>query len=95
MVEKKSTDVLETLRRITEETGTEGHKPVRPKIDPVKMYSDMQSMTLGDYITAAQVFNREMLGTSKKHSRQSKAYYTMFVFEERIKRLMEHNSYIQ
>lgn len=95
MVEKKTSEILETLRKITEDTGVESHKPIRPKIDPVELYSDMQSMTLGDYITAAQVFNREMLGTSEKHNRQSKAYYTMFVFEERIKRLMEHNAYIQ
>ena len=95
MVEKKQNDVLEMLRKITEETNTEAHVPKRPKIDPVAMYSDMQSMTLGDYFSAAQVFNREILGTSEKYSRQSKAYYTMFVFEERIKRLMEHNSFIQ
>tara|TARA_Y100000361_G_scaffold121145_1_gene112975 strand:- start:21 stop:308 length:288 start_codon:yes stop_codon:yes gene_type:complete len=95
MVEKKTNSALEMLRKITEETGTEAHVPRRPKIDPVAMYSDMQSMTLGDYISAAQVFNREMLGTSEKYSRQSKAYYTMFVFEERIKRLSDHNSYVQ
>jgi len=95
MMEKKENKVLDMLRKITEETGVEGHVPKRPKIDPVAMYSDMQSMTLGDYFAAAQVFNREMLGTSEKYSRQSKAYYTMFVFEERIKRLMEHNSCIQ
>jgi hypothetical protein len=96
MVEKKENKVLDMLRKITEETGTEAHTPKRrPKIDPVAMYSDMQSMTLGDYFAAAQVFNREMVGTAEKFNRQSKAYYTMIVFEERIKRLAEHNSYVQ
>ena len=95
MMEKKENKVLDMLRKITEETNTEAHVPKRPKIDPVELYSDLQGMTLGDYFAAAQVFNREMLGTSDKYSRQSKAYYTMFVFEDRIKRLMKHNSFAQ
>ena len=54
---------------------------------------DFSTITLGDYISAAHSYNREMMG-SAADSQQRAAYYTLFAFEERAKRLKEHHTHI-
>jgi len=62
------------------------------KIEDI-LFRDFNTITLGDYINAAQVYNREMMG-SKGTSPQEAAYFTLFAFEERLKRIVEHHTYI-
>ena len=57
------------------------------------MFRDFNTLTLGDYIAAAHIYNREMMG-SKPDATQEMAYFTLFAFEERAKRLMDHYTYI-
>jgi hypothetical protein len=54
---------------------------------------DFTTITLGDYINAAQVYNREMMGT-KVDATQEAAFFTLFAFEERAKRIYDHYQYI-
>jgi hypothetical protein len=54
---------------------------------------DFTTITLGDYINAAQVYNREMMG-SKLDATQELAFFTLFAFEERAKRLSDHYQHI-
>jgi hypothetical protein len=56
-------------------------------------YKDFTTITLGDYIGAAHALNREMLNPSMDATQRS-AYFTLFAFEERAKRIYEHYSYI-
>tara|TARA_R100000808_G_scaffold5550_1_gene16824 strand:+ start:1651 stop:1956 length:306 start_codon:yes stop_codon:yes gene_type:complete len=55
---------------------------------------DFTTMTLGDLIGAAHSFNREML-SSAADTDQRVAYFTLFAFEERAKRLQEHFEHVQ
>lgn len=55
---------------------------------------DFNTITLGDYISAAHVYNREIMGGTIDAEQRS-AYFTLFAFEERAKRICEHFSYIQ
>lgn len=57
------------------------------------VFKDFTTITLGDYINAAQVYNREMMGT-KVDSNQEAAFFTLFAFEERAKRIYDHYQYI-
>ena len=57
------------------------------------LYKDFATLTLGDYINAAQVFNREMMGTGMDDSQRA-AYFTLFAFEERAKRISDHYTHI-
>ena len=58
------------------------------------VYKDFTTITLGDYISAAHTFNREMMSASMDaHSKA--AYFTLFAFEERARRIKEHYSYVQ
>ena len=57
------------------------------------LFRDFNSVTIGDYINAAHVYNREMLG-QKVSTTQEMAYFTLFAFEERLKRITEHYTYI-
>jgi len=54
---------------------------------------DFSTITLGDYISAAHVYNRECM-TSSLDSQQRSAYFALFAYEERAKRILEHYSYI-
>tara|TARA_Y100001938_G_scaffold75442_1_gene104442 strand:- start:1907 stop:2230 length:324 start_codon:yes stop_codon:yes gene_type:complete len=58
------------------------------------VYRDFTTITLGDYIGAAHAFNREMMSPSMD-TEQRAAYFTLFAFEERAKRIQEHYSYVQ
>ena len=58
-----------------------------------KVMRDFTTITLGDYIGAAHAFNREMMSPSMD-AQQRSAYFTLFAFEERAKRIYEHYSYI-
>jgi len=58
------------------------------------VYRDFTTITLGDYISAAHTFNREMMSSSMD-SAQKAAYFTLFAFEERAKRISEHTQYVQ
>jgi len=57
------------------------------------VYKDFTTITLGDYIGAAHALNREMMNPSMDAEQRS-AYFTLFAFEERAKRIHEHYSYI-
>jgi len=57
------------------------------------VFKDFTTITLGDYISAAHAFNREMMSPSMD-AQQRSAYFTLFAFEERAKRIYEHCSYI-
>ena len=57
------------------------------------VFRDFSTITIGDYINAAHAFNREMMG-SKLDADQEMAYFTLFAFEERVKRMSEHYTYI-
>lgn len=57
------------------------------------VYRDFTTITLGDYISAAHAFNRETMG-SPMDAAQRAAYFTLFAFEERAKRIEEHYTYI-
>ena len=57
------------------------------------VFKDFTTITLGDYINAAQVYNREMMGT-KVDATQEAAFFTLFAFEERAKRIYDHYQYI-
>ncbi len=57
------------------------------------VFRDFSTITIGDYINAAHAFNREMMG-SKLDADQEMAYFTLFAFEERAKRMSEHYTYI-
>ena len=57
------------------------------------VFRDFSTITIGDYINAAHAFNREMMG-SKLDANQEMAYFTLFAFEERAKRMSEHYTYI-
>ena len=57
------------------------------------VFKDFTTITLGDYINAAQVYNREMMG-SKVDATQEAAFFTLFAFEERAKRIYDHYQYI-
>ena len=57
------------------------------------MFRDFMTLTLGDYINAAQTFNREMFGT-KVDATQEAAFFTLFAFEERSKRISDHYQHI-
>jgi hypothetical protein len=58
------------------------------------VYRDFTTITLGDYISAAHAFNREMLGAPMDEAQRA-AYFTLFAFEERAKRIQEHYTYVQ
>tara|TARA_R100000664_G_C2681304_1_gene89195 strand:- start:256 stop:579 length:324 start_codon:yes stop_codon:yes gene_type:complete len=58
------------------------------------LYKDFTTITLGDYIGAAHAFNRETMGTPMD-AEQRAAYFTLFAFEERAKRIQEHYTYVQ
>ena len=58
-----------------------------------KVMRDFTTVTLGDYISAAHIYNRECM-TANLDSQQRSAYYTLFAFEERSKRIIQHYSYI-
>jgi len=53
---------------------------------------DFTTITLGDYINAAHALNRECVGT--QDAEQRSAYFTLFAFEERAKRIFQHYTYI-
>jgi len=57
------------------------------------VFRDFSTITIGDYINAAHAFNREMMG-SKLDADQEMAYFTLFAFEERAKRISDHYTYI-
>ena len=57
------------------------------------VFKDFTTITLGDYINAAQIYNREMMG-SKLDATQEAAFFTLFAFEERAKRIHDHYQYI-
>ena len=57
------------------------------------VFKDFTTITLGDYINAAHTYNREMMG-SKLDSTQEAAFFTLFAFEERAKRIQSHYQYI-
>ena len=57
------------------------------------VFRDFSTITIGDYINAAHAFNREMMG-SKLDANQEMAYFTLFAFEERAKRISDHYTYI-
>ena len=54
---------------------------------------DINTVTLGDLISAAHTFNRECV--SSMSPQQRSAYFTMFMIEERTNRLIHHHTYIQ
>jgi len=58
------------------------------------VYRDFTTITLGDYISAAHAFNRETMGTPMD-AEQRAAYFTLFAFEERAKRIQEHYTFVQ
>jgi NACalpha-BTF3-like transcription factor len=58
------------------------------------VYKDFSTITLGDYISAAHAFNREMMSSNLDNDQRA-AYFTLFAFEERAKRISEHFTYIQ
>ena len=58
------------------------------------LYKDFTTITLGDYISAAHAFNRETMGTPMD-AEQRAAYFTLFAFEERAKRIQEHYTFVQ
>ena len=55
---------------------------------------DFATITLGDYISAAHAFNREAMSSSMDASQRA-AYFTLFAFEERAKRIQEHYTHVQ
>ena len=57
------------------------------------LFRDFMNITLGDYINAAQSFNREMFGT-KVDATQEAAFFTLFAFEQRAKRISDHYEHI-
>ena len=58
------------------------------------VYRDFTTITLGDYIGAAHTFNREVMSPSMDEAQRA-AYFTLFAFEERAKRIQEHYSHVQ
>ena len=58
------------------------------------LFKDFATITLGDYISAAHAFNREALGGSMDATQRA-AYFTLFAFEERAKRIQEHYTHVQ
>jgi hypothetical protein len=98
-------NVLEILEALDKESKFSIKKPEQAKERAViqhdkteqeegaAMLQDFSAITLGDYISAAHSFNREMMG-SNVGAHQKAAYFTLFAFEERAKRMEEHYTYI-
>ena len=57
------------------------------------IFRDFTTIQLGDYINAVHAFNREMMG-NKLEPHQQAVYFTLFAFEERVKRIADHYTYI-
>jgi hypothetical protein len=54
------------------------------------LFKNFSTITLGDYISAASTYNRELFDIKGLTSQQSAAYYQMLAFEERALRLSKH-----
>jgi len=57
------------------------------------IFRDFSTIQLGDYINAVHAFNRETMG-NKLDARQQAVFFTLFAFEERVKRIADHYTYI-
>jgi len=107
MTKKKPTpDIAEILKMVDEKIKFSIKHPSEAKekaMDYIEeneesinesVLKDFATITLGDYISAAQVFNREAMGAAMDETQRA-AYFTLFAFEERAKRIQEHYTYVQ
>ena len=107
MTKKKDIpDITEILRMVDDRMKYAIKNPTEAKEKAMKdiydneeeinnsVYKDFTTITLGDYIGAAHTFNREMMGASMDSAPKA-AYFTLFAFEERAKRIQEHYNYVQ
>ena len=54
------------------------------------LFKNFSTITLGDYISAASIYNRELFDIKGLSKQQAAAYYQLIAFEERALRLSKH-----